>query len=48
VWSLFVDNRPASGTYDRVINGAPSFHQNGSLEFLGIREEKLYRVSVKK
>jgi hypothetical protein len=38
------DHKPVGPKYERIIDGGPSFHEDGSLEFLGIRKDVLYRV----
>jgi hypothetical protein len=46
-WGVLLDNKPVGPKYERIIDGGPSFHEDGSLEFLGIRKSVLYRIVVK-
>lgn len=47
-WGVLLDNKPVEPKYERIIDGGPSFHEDGSLEFLGIRQGVLYRVVGKR
>lgn len=46
-WIVELDRAPVGGRYDRIVSGGPAFHEDGSLEFLGIRQGSLYRVVAK-
>ncbi len=43
-WVLFFDNKQVGGNYDDFVSGGPSFHEDGSVEMLGIRHGVLYRL----
>ena len=43
-WILVFDNRRVGGNYDMFVSNGPSFHEEGSLEMLGIRDGVLYRL----
>lgn len=45
-WAVWVDHVRASTNYDEIVQGGPSFREDGTLEFLGIRDHVLYRVSA--
>jgi len=34
----------AGATYDMVIKNGPTFHADGALEFLAVKDNSLYRV----
>lgn len=46
-WVALLDNQPVGGSYEMIVEGGPSFHKDGSLEFLGMRQRVLYRVVAK-
>ena len=46
-WVVLLDTKPVGGRYEKIVDGGPSFHKDGSLEYLGIRQRVLYRVTVK-
>jgi hypothetical protein len=46
-WVVLLDNQPVAGRYEMIVEGGPSFHKDGSLEFLGMRQRVLYRVIAK-
>ncbi len=46
-WGVLFDNKPLAAKYEKIIFGGPSFRADGTLEFLGIRQGVLYRVSTK-
>jgi len=43
---VVLDGCRVGGLYDEVVAGGLSFHDNGVLEFLGIRDGVLYRVTA--
>jgi hypothetical protein len=42
---VVLDGQELSG-YDVVVSNGPSFHEDGTLEFLAVRADMLYRVRV--
>jgi Tol biopolymer transport system component len=47
-WVVLLDHEAVGGGYDMIVGDGPSFHEDGSLEFLGTRQGVLYRVVGKR
>jgi hypothetical protein len=47
-WVVLLDHKAAVGSYEMIVGDGPSFHEDGSLEFLGTRQGVLYRVVGKR
>jgi hypothetical protein len=45
-WGVLVDQTPVGGLYEKIVGDGPSFGTSGDVEFLGIRNGSLYRVSA--
>ena len=47
-WVVLLDHEAMGGRYDMIVGDGPSFHEDGSLEFLATRQGVLYRVVGKR